>query len=108
MSMLILLWSCTGTDLEDTGYAGDPSTECTRYCNAMLAICEDTYAGSGECHRACDDWDDDGREGISEGDSVQCRTTYAEAGECTAAQDDSSVCLDDGNGSDGGSVDTGI
>ncbi|MCP4804285.1 MAG: hypothetical protein GY913_23260 [Proteobacteria bacterium] len=103
-----LLLSCFGGDIVDTGYAGEPSSECTRYCNAMLALCEDIYIGEGECHRTCDDWSDDGREGIREGDSVQCRTTYAELGQCVSAEDDSGECIEDSGNNGGDGSDSGV
>ena len=106
MSVLILLASCTGSDPIDTGYAGEPSDLCVRYCTAMSQICPEEYDFDSSCHRTCDDWAEDGREGVREGDSVQCRTTYAELGQCANATDDSPECtpVED----NGGGVDTGI
>lgn len=108
MTALILLASCTGADPIDTGYAGEPSDLCVRYCTAMTQICTDEYAIESDCYRACDDWAEDGREGVREGDSVQCRITYAELGQCANATTDSPECVPvDGNGGDGGN-DSGV
>lgn len=91
--------ACTGADSffgGDTsgpdGVPEGPSTECSDYCDAAMANCEELYATQDDCLTVCSLWDFNGAPGATEGNTVQCRTTYASAGDCDAAGPASTSC----------------